>query len=820
MLKKNIMKQVLSVVMALLLFTVVAKAQQGGVEGKVSGDQQGALKAATISLLKAADSSLVKIALTNETGSYQFEKIAVGKYLLRISYVGYNTFETAVYEVGNTLLAIPAITLYKSSSSGAVATVTSRKPLIEQKAGKTVMNVENSVLAAGNSVLEVIQKAPGVVLDKDDNLSIKGRQGVIVLIDGKPQQLNATDLANLLRNMPAANIEQLEIITQASAKYDAAGNSGMINIKTKKLKKAGFNGTFNGTLAQGYYLRQNGGVNANYRKGKVNLFGNYNASNRPDAEVLELQREVDFNGKTVFDQYSFSPEKRRSQTGKFGIDYSPGKRTTLGVMVDGYNARNREPDNYSSTKIGRTYTQPDSSLEVITNSWEKVRNISMNAYFRHTFDSMGRELSGDFDRSFYKRDDDQFLDNFYYFGVDKNAERRVPWYLRNHSLSDIDITSAKLDYTHPLKNNAKIEAGLKYGKVVSDNDLQFDSLRNGNWQRDATRSNRFVYDENVNAAYLNFSKSFKKVDLMAGLRVEQTISEGNSVTLNQVVKRKYTQLFPSLFLSYNASEKHQFSFAYSRRVDRPNYQSLNPFIYFLDQYTFQQGNPFLKPSVSDNIEVSHTFSQFLTTSLGFQNIKDPSITVTEQNDTSKVTYAINRNLNSQRGYSLGINMGLPVTKWWETNNNIQLFYLGFKYTDAGNNLNAGQAAMQFNSNNSFVISKARGFTGEMNLSYQSPLRFGIFKVKSQTQLGFGFKKDILKKKASLKLSVDDVFNGGIERVATTYQNMNIRLRENGYNTTARLTFTYKFGKSDNNGRRRSGGAGDERGRLGIGGGSR
>jgi outer membrane receptor protein involved in Fe transport len=812
------MKKIIFFSLMALLTGLVTKAQQGGIEGRVAGQEQGALKAATVSLLKAKDSALVKIALTNENGEYLFEKINAGQYLLQVSYIGYASQLSPVYEIGNSVISATPFSLAKAASNAAVATVTSRKPLIEQKAGKTVMNVENSIMAAGNSVMEVLQKAPGVTVDKDDNISIKGRQGIIVMLDGKQQQLSPADLANLLRNMPAAAIEQVEIITQASAKYDAAGNSGMINIKTKKLKKAGFNGNFTGTLAQGYGPRANVGTNANYRKNKVNLFGNYNYGERRTAETLDLQREVDFNGKTLFDQYTFSPGLRNAHTGKLGLDYSLSKKTTLGFMIDGYASKSTELDNYSRTKIGRTYTEPDSSIEVNTNERGTRSNTSLNFNFRHVFDSTGRELSADVDRSFYKGDDDEYLDNFYYMQFDKTNMRRAPLLLRNHSIADINITTAKIDYVHPLKNNAKLEAGLKYSKVVSDNNLEFDSLKNSAWQRDFTRSNRFVYNENVNAAYINYNRSFKKVELMAGLRAEQTLSEGNSVTLNSIVKRDYIQLFPSLFLSYTASEKHQFSFAYSRRVQRPNYQSLNPFIYFLDQYTFKQGNPNLKPSVSDNIEISHTFNQFLSTSLGFQHIKDPSITVTEQNDTSKTTFAIDRNLNSQRAYTLGINAGLPVNKWWQTNNNLQVFYLGFKYQDAGNNLNAGQLASQFNSSNSFVFNKSKGFSGELNFFYQTPLQYGIFKLKSQWNLGMGLKKDVLKKKAVLKFSIDDIFNTGINRINTTYQNMNIRFTENSYNTVARLTFTYKFGKNDNGSRRRSGGSGDEKSRLNIGGG--
>ncbi|MBL7728527.1 MAG: TonB-dependent receptor family protein, partial [Dinghuibacter sp.] len=559
------------------------------------------------------------------------------------------------------------------------------------------------------------------------------------------------------------------------------------------------------------------GGNINYRKGKVNLFGNYNYGKRRTAEQLDLFREVK-NGSSVtqFEQYAFSPTKRQSHTAKLGVDVQLGKNTSFGVVADGLLASNKDINNYSRTKIGSGASVVDSSIEVTTNKITDTRSGSVSLNFRHRFGAKGGELSFDADRSFFKRDGDEYLDNFYYLQFDKTQPHKAPLFLRNHAISEIGITVAKLDYSVSLgEKNGKLEAGLKHSRVKGDNDLRFDSLSSGNWVKDPSKTNHFLYDEMVNAAYINYSGQFKKWEVTTGLRAEQTISEGNSITLSNVVKRNYLQFFPSVFLSYAHSDNHQFSMAYSRRVQRPNYEKLNPFIFFLDQYTYQQGNPYLQPSVSDNMELSYTWKQFLTTTLGWQRIADPSITVTEQDDNTKVTYAIDRNLNTQHAYSFGVNAGLPVTQWWNTQNNAQAFYLGFKYQDANNNLNAGRLAFQFNSSNNFTLGK--GWTAELNGSYQSPLQYGIFKLKPQWEIGAGVKKEIMKKRASIRLSVDDFFNTSIGRISTNYQNMNIRFIENSYNTIARLTFTMKFGKQDAQNRRRNAAAAEEKSRLNTGG---
>lgn len=792
-----------------------AGAQTTTVEGRVSGEQ-GPLKSATLSLLNAADSSVQKLAVSDGEGKYRFDGVRKGRYLVQASFTGYTIVYSEVFDINGTPYKTNELVLAIATSTQQSVTVVGKKPFIEQKAGRTVMNVESSIMAAGNTVMELIEKAPGVSVDKDENINIRGRQGVIVMIDGKPQQLSSADLANMLRNMQGSQVESIEIITQASAKYDAGGNSGMINIRTKKIKKAGLNGTTNLVYGQDIYPRYSVGGTVNYRKSKVNLFGNYNFVNRKTADQLELWREVNYGGdNTSFDQYTFNPGKRISHTAKIGMDYQLNRNTSFGIVADGFSSTGNDISE-SRTKIGSGFVSVDSMIEVASRKKGFTKNGTVSLSFRHRFDSTGKELSIDADRSYFDRDGDEFLDNYYYLNDNKNLPRKAPLFLRNHALSNINITVVKMDYTHPLKkHNAKIEAGVKYSRVIGDNDLRFDSLSGGNWVVDGSKTNHFIYKEAVSAAYVNYNAQFKKIELMAGLRFEHTSSEGNSVTLANVVKRDYPQLFPSIFLTYNHSENNQYSLAYSRRVQRPNYEQLNPFLYFLDQYTYQQGNPYLKPSVSDNLEISHTWKQFLTTTIGWQRIKDPSITVTEQNDSSKITYAINRNLNAQNAYSIGLNAGFPVTKWWTMQNNFQAFYLGFVYKDDKNDLETGQVAAQINSSNSFVFGK--GWSGEVNAEYQTPLQYGIFKLKPQWQIGFGVKKDIMQKRGSIRFSLDDLFNTSIERLSINYQNMNIRLVENDYNTIARLTFSMKFGKSEAQNRRRNSAASEERSRLNTGG---
>ncbi|HEY0057803.1 MAG TPA: TonB-dependent receptor, partial [Flavisolibacter sp.] len=609
--------------------TISSFAQAGGtVSGAVRSSEEKSqqITAATVGLLRAKDSAAIKFTTSGKDGSYAFEKVANGAYLLSVSAVGHKKSFSPPFEISATNPAFQAkpITLASLPKALAGVTVTAQRALIEQKIDRTIVNVDASVTNLGTSALEVLEKSPGITVDNDGNISLKGKDGVLVMIDGRPTQLGGADLAAMLRNMSSSTMDQVEIMTNPPARYDAAGNAGIINIKTKKTLSTGYNGSINLSYGQGRAPKTSEGFNLNYKKGKVNLFSNASHSYRKNVGDLDIQRNIiDSSTNAIeryFDQHNDKRSVGNSFNAKIGMDYAASKKTTFGVVLNG--ASNPSTSNNLNTSDIST---PSKVLENITkasvNNVSDWKNFSTNLNFRTLLDGKGKELTSDFDFITYWSDNNQYMVNAY-FDARGNASKKADT-LKGMLPQNIKIYSGRIDYVHPLKKDSKFEAGLKSSIVNTDNDANYDSIQYGQVAHDFRRSNHFIYEENINAAYANFSTPLsKKWSAQFGLRLENTNSKGRQLTTGKNFDRNYTQLFPTTYLQYKANDKNNFGINYGRRVRRPNYQSLNPFIRFIDRYTYSQGNPNLKPQLSNNIEVTHSWKTLLTTTLNYTATTD------------------------------------------------------------------------------------------------------------------------------------------------------------------------------------------------------
>jgi outer membrane receptor protein involved in Fe transport len=782
----------------------------GKITGTVIDEQNKPLEFATIILTRATDSMMVKTSMTDLTGKYLFENIPAGQYIATANMTGYKKVKSKPFtlDITNSQMTIEPLQTAIDVKLLKEVNIVAQKPFIERKMDKLIVNVENSSVSAGSTAMEVLEKAPGVTVDKDDNISMKGKQGVLIMLDGKQTYMSSADVANMLRNMQSNQIETIELITSPSARYDAAGTSGIINIKTKKSKSMGLNGTLTAGSGYGQTSKFSGGNTLNYRQGKINAFGNYNYANNGRRNRLDLNRQVNYQDTvTNFSQLNDWDNRRSSNSFKTGLDYFINKNHTIGILANGYFNRSKE-NSSSSTSRNNNFDQKE-EIRIIGRNTEKYQNIAYNLNYKGTLDSLGKELSVDLDYSNYKSNHDELRDNAY---SATNLETRPRLFVKNYSPSSIDVKSIKMDYTHPVNKTTKIEAGIKSSLVKTDNDLLLAKLQGNIWQPDAEYTNRFLYDENINAAYVNFSKEFKKFGVQFGLRAEQTLSKGNSLTKNEIVERSYLELFPSLSLSHKVNKDHQLGFSYSRRIDRPAYDDLNPFMNFLDEYTFQKGNPYLNPEFTSSFDLSHTYKGGITTTLNYSHTVDAMTTVTEQEDETLKTFATRRNLDEQRIYGITVFAPIPVQSWWNINNNIHLFHMSFKSRSDGGTLDAGQMAMTYNMDHTFTLNKT--FTAELSAQYQSPLQYGIFKIQSQLVMNAGLRKTILDNKLNIRLSLNDLFNSRTQRLSTTYQNMNLNFKEKGESQVGRITLSYRFGKNEvKAARRRSTGLEDEANRM-------
>jgi len=804
--------KILVVTFIAMTFTSIVNAQtkSSHISGKITDAAKAPVPFATATLLKAQDSSLVKGAIADLNGVYSFENIIPGKYIIAAINMGMAKNYSAVLVVdGNKHIAVPDILLHADTKKLSTVEIIKKKPFIEQRADKTIVNVENSIVGAGSTAMEVLQKAPGVVVDKDDNISLKGKSGVNVMIDGKMVNMTSQDLAQYLKSMPSSNVEQIELISNPSSKYDASGTAGIINIKLKKNKNYGTNGNFTLSGGKGVKERYNAALFLNHRNKNFNIFGNLSRYYQTQYEHLRLSRDNEEKDRTIhMKQINDLDKKYDNYSGKIGMDYFINKNHTLGFMADG-TLSNWIGNGDGSTKIG-DLNSFDSTLLTTTDNKANWDRYTVNVNYKGKLDTLGKELNVDLDIARNKNDMKSHIYSLY----EKGQMVSDPTFVRNYQPATIDIRTAKLDYTHPLKNGAKFEAGVKLSWVTSDNDVRFDSLRKESWVYDTIRSNHFVYKENVNAAYLNFSKNWKKWSLQAGLRMEQTNISGVSTAHKQHQENdsSYINLFPSIFISYNPSEKNTFGFSYSRRLQRPSYENLNPFELFLDNYTTTAGNPGLKPQYMDNFEISHTFHSFLTTSISYGHTKDGITRIIEpgidpvSGDTLILRYKY-QNVAVRHNYSFNVSAPYEIKKWWNVYTTMSLYYNSFKTNVSGDPLEISSAAFYAQMQHTFSLPK--DYSIQLSGEYISPqvTDEGLMRMHAMGGVELGFKKQLWDKKATITLNVQDIFR--TYRFTGDFKNGNrhVILSNTWDSRMVRASFTYRFGnKNVKEARQRSTGA--------------
>jgi hypothetical protein len=794
--------------------------KNGKVSGTVIDGNTKTIESATITLLRAKDSSVAKMSVADKTGKYQFEGIAEGKYLVSISAVGHTKGYSEPFEISaaNNNQVVKTIELIPQAKSIGEVTVTAKKPLIEQKIDRMVVNVDASVNNVGTTALEVLEKSPGVSVDKDGNISLKGKQGVQIFIDGRPSYLSGQDLAAMLGSMNSNQLDQIEIMTNPPAKYEASGNSGIINIKTKKTKQFGYSGSISTNYTQGRLPKIGNGINANYRKNKVNLFANIGQNYRRNFQNLDIQRKFIESStkeiKSLFEQESRMKDGGESYNAKIGMDYFASKKTTMGFVVNGfYNPG--EFGNSSNVRIYNPLGQLQSRTMAKTNNDKLFKHMGANLNFRHVFDSTGRELTADADYLTYRSTNSQDLVNAYYSAA--GAPLMKADTLLGSLPQQVNIYSAKMDYLQPMKNGGKFEAGIKTSFVKTDNNAVYDSLNYGVRVRDIGRSNHFIYEENVNAAYLNFSRSLtKQFTVQLGLRVENTNSKGNQVSTGVSFTRNYTQLFPTAYFQYKLNEKNSFVLNYGRRIERPNYQDLNPFILFLDRYTFEQGNPNLRPQFAHNIELTHSYKGWLNTTINYTKTTDIIDEVIEQNSDKNESFVKKSNIASRQQVGLAVSAGGQIKKWWSGNIYANVYNDRYEGIVNGDFMSAGATTGQFSASSQFKFQKT--WSAEISGFYRTAGVDGVFRIHGLGSLNMGLSKQIMKGKGTLRLSLRDILYTQKARGDIKYSDIDAHFQQRRDSRQAAIGFTYRFskGKMGNTPKRKTGSADDEKNRVGGG----
>ncbi|MGB8194604.1 MAG: TonB-dependent receptor, partial [Chitinophagaceae bacterium] len=803
----------------------------GKLTGTISDENQKGIDGATISLLRGKDGGLVKVAVTNKSGSYEFEKLANGEYMISVTVTGYVKKNSEKFTITpeNTSINLPALQLTIAPKSLSAVTVTSKRPLIENKIDRTVVNVDAAPTNAGATALEVLEKSPGISVDNDGNISLKGKQGVIVMMDGKPTYLSATDLANILRNMPASSLDQIEIMTNPPAKYDASGNSGIINIKTKKSRNEGFNGSFTtggtiGIFKRGnstlFPVRSSESLNMNYRKGRFNVFGNLNYNYNENKSELNLTRRL-YNDHGDLDvttrQNSIFDGRNNNYTAKLGLDFFKNKNTTFGIVLNGFTFAGRPSNNNV-----QTLTRPDGSTESVLESMSTTKlnfsNFSGNLNYKHTFDSTGQEITVDFDYVGYSNRSKSMLITDVY--ANPGGPKLGHSELKGDIPGVIDIYSLKSDYTKPLKNNMRFDAGFKLSYVQNDNEILYSRQAAGGWVKDDARSNHFIYEENINAFYVSINKQWKKFSAQTGLRMENTVSKGNQEATDSSFKRNYTSLFPTMYVNYQVNKAHTLTVSYGRRINRPNYQDLNPFRWYLDSLTFRQGNPYLLPQYANNFELRHSYKNGLTTVLNYTQTDDVLSQILKQE--GRITFLTPDNVARLQNIGIGITAPVKVAKWWNSNIFVNVFnnhYEGIVYnstTKVNEPVDVEFTSYMINVSNNFTFTK--GWSGEISGWYRGKGADGLSIAEPMYFMTLGAQKNnLMKGKGTLRFNFRDPFHWQKFSGHTKYANIDVDVSNRWNNRAFTVSFSYRFGKSTvTQARRRTTGTNEEESRAGQG----
>ncbi|HEY6955077.1 MAG TPA: TonB-dependent receptor [Flavisolibacter sp.] len=801
--------------------------QQGKILVNIVNDHDSPVENATVELLKTKDSSLLKTSLSDNRGMAVFQDVTFNSYLIRVTSIGFITTYTEPFDLdaSNSSVLLPSIKLRsRPSSQMQNVTVSASKPFIQKLNDRIVVNVASSMVNAGSSAIEVLERSPGITIDQNDNISLRGRAGVVVMIDGKPTPMSGQDLANYLRSLPSSAIDRIDIITNPSAKYDAAGNSGIIDIRMKKDQRLGANGTVTAGYGQGVYSKTNAGTTFNYRNKKVNVFGNYNYGYRENLNHLIINRNFYDNG--VFkgsddkDNYAWMPFT--SNTARIGADFFPSRKTIIGFVVNGsFNGFRRDAN--ITTIVNDTLKQPDYKFLSLGTNDDHFKNAVGNINFKHTFDTAGKELTADIDYGIFKTSSlTRTASRFY--NMD-GASRGDDDILDGNQLGDLRFKTGKIDYVNPFGKGAKLEAGFKTSFVSSDNDAKFWQILPGGPEVDSGKTNRFFYNENNNAGYINVSKEFKKYNFQLGLRGEQTNLSTRQVQGDKRYKNDYFRLFPSAFFNYKLTTDQTLGISVSRRIDRPSYSQLNPFLFQIDPTIYGTGNPYLKPEMTWSYELNYTLKAMNFT-LGYSHTTDVQNIVLSRikdvipdfvikpGESENITVQIPVNLSSSDYFGLTATAPVRISKRWNMINNLNVYYNKFNGDLGGVALDKGAPSMSVRTNNNFSFNK--GWAAEFTLHYIASGQSGYMKTASQWGLALGGQKTVLKGKGTIRANVTDLFWTNLPGGTVIYEGKYVE-HWHAYRDTrvANLSFTYRFGNNKvQQARRRTTASEEERQRAG------
>ena len=810
----------------------ILSAQTGNVKGTIIDAQtREGIPFANVVLVHASDSTQVMGMASSDSGRFEFKRVPKGRYFIQAAVLAYHRNNSMVFEISGQNLSVDVGIIPMTSTSVHLdeVVVSAKRPIMEMEAGKLTMNISQSIVTQSDNAFEMLKKFPGVTVDKDDNISLNGQSGVMVMVDDRPTHMDGQNLANYLRSMPGNTIEKIEVMTNPSSKYDAEGTGGIINLKTTRIHNTGFSGSVDAGIQVNRNVGYNAGFDLNYRHKKFTVYGSFSAYQGNHTSTLYgYNHYADGSRNTINAAERNQPASRNrylSFYGKGGIDYYIGKQDVLSLSYKGSGGQGNNDASLYRTRFYGT-SDPDSVLYAYNQQGDSrfgYQNHNVNLNYEHTFDTaFNRKLSMNFDYIRNERSTSGSNHVFYYPGDFLTAD---PVYSMGYDVDQpftSNIYSFKADYSHPFNMQTSLEAGIKLS--YADNNTASHYL-----QSDSSRlDDRYLYDELIAAAYIMVNHTFKtRTTLQVGVRAEYTYSHGNNVGMDSVNTSQYARPFPNVSISQPIGNKNHLTLSYRYRLTRPDYSDLNPFQIRSTATEYYCGNPYLKPEYSHNLDLTYSFNYKFFATLGYLHATgDPEQITFYDAEHNAYTQPINAGLN--QGVTLSLSTNLTFYKIWR----LMVFVHGgygqsvIDYNETHQKSGIFEGSYWINTevdatpNLTFSAYSWGQFPNQRNFTYSPGLYGG----------GIGIKAFFLKKTLTLSASFDVMFNDYTNRsVYPAYNGMeNISYIQAGFDKySGSIRLSWRFGNNklmnraprqiqdaDESSRLNSGGAGSGSGGAG------
>ena len=771
----------------------------GRIKGFVFNPEDEPAEYSTVVLMDH-DSVFMDGTLTGPEGMFLFEDLKEGNYFIMIRNVEFNTFiSDPIVMDGTSVVEFDHIQLQTRINDLAEVEVKAQKPLYVQKIDRLEVNVESSATMAGDNALEVLEKSPGVLVDRQNNsISLRGKDGVTVMINGKLTHMPMSAVFGMLEGMSASNIEKMELITTPPANLDAEGEGGFINIVLKQNENEGMSGMISLTGAYGRRGRGLAGGNFSFRKNKFNLYGDYNFNYTHGIGYAYSDRTISepsntFQSSTV----AYRDFETKLHNARLGMDYYITPKTVIGVLGT-YYKRVWTMDSDLDIQFEST-PGPDSSGIGIIEELNKSSQYLINFNIQHTFNERNR-INADLDyfnrislqptsySNTYLDEDGQFLSR-----EDLTTGKDTP----------LDIWVGSVDYTYNQEERFTLETGLKWSYSFFTNDVIYESLVNDEWVSDPEFAESATMNESVQAAYLSINYIIdEKTSLKTGLRYERTLTDLKLVSDESEINREFNHFFPTFFLSRQFNENNSLSLAYNRRISRPGFFDLAPFVFFIDPLTYITGNVNLLPAISSSFKSDYTFRKLLV-SLQYTRINN-SIQRFQPSRVPDSEYGVlsSVNLDLEERYSLSVSLPVNITKWWRMQNNVNGYYNQIDSDYPGGHLEIDQANFDFNTTLMFML--PLDFSIDLSFFYYSRAQNGIWSISAREILNVGVQKTFRNNWGTLSLNASNILNEPFMdgMVDLPEQQMEQHILLDFDTRILKLTYTRQFGnnklKSRNN----------------------